>query len=75
MSLVLPVLLLLCAAILFVRIAALAYYIIDDMIRAPFNPRYMATWAASLVLALSLLALLGWFIWYMGLTVASTMLR
>lgn len=74
MNLVLPVFLLFASTALFGRLLVAAYDIVDDMRRMPFNPRYLATWMGGLALALSLLTILGWFIWYLGTLIASTLL-
>lgn len=65
MNLIFPVLVVLCAAILLVKVATLAYDTAIDMLTQPFNPRYMTTWIGTFVLALSVMGLLGYLAYFM----------
>lgn len=65
------ILVLICALILLVRVAALAWDAAYDMLTRPFNPRYMTTWATTLALSLIVMGALGYLMYFCCLTLSN----
>lgn len=66
MNLVLPVLVLLFAVALFARVAAFVQDMLHDIWEHSWHPAKLAVRVSTLTLGLSFLAVLGYFIWWLG---------